>query len=211
VGLHGLFRLVDSRRGAVISPPTHPLRLCYVISDPALSPELAPQLESTPQSPVFNPSAGLAAARMAIAIAAARPGIRASLSNAVQPMFLKQEVDGVLAQGLGRAFDLNRQHAQLLPRLRPQIDRERALALAARRPLSSGFGFGLRRRIRRRLFLRGSAVPKHVDLASTSLTRADRLGGGRAIYLQAGLRLSEPTWNRYWRSPRLKSKDPRDW
>jgi hypothetical protein len=46
VGLHGLFRLVDSRRGAVISPPTHPLRLCYVISDPALRPELAPKLEA---------------------------------------------------------------------------------------------------------------------------------------------------------------------
>ena len=30
VGLHGLFRLVDSRRGAVVSPPTHPPRLCYV-------------------------------------------------------------------------------------------------------------------------------------------------------------------------------------
>ena len=34
--LHGPFRLVDSRRGAVISPPTHPLRLCYVIADAAI-------------------------------------------------------------------------------------------------------------------------------------------------------------------------------
>src|ERR1700677_4287833 len=54
VGLHGLFRLVDSRRGAVISPPTHPLRLCYVISDPALSPELASQLECAPQGPIMS-------------------------------------------------------------------------------------------------------------------------------------------------------------
>ena len=72
---------------------------------------------------------------------------RASLGNAVQPMFLEQEVDGVLAQGLGRAFDLDRQHAQLLPRLRPQIDCERALAFPARRPLDNGFCFGRRRRI----------------------------------------------------------------
>jgi hypothetical protein len=53
----------------------------------------------------------------------------------IQPVLFEEQVDGVLAQGLGRAFDLHRQHAQLLPSFRLQQD---ALALAAWRPLSGG-------------------------------------------------------------------------
>jgi len=54
MGLHGLFRPIDSRHSSVISSPTHPLGFCHVIADAACPSELASQLESASQGPVIG-------------------------------------------------------------------------------------------------------------------------------------------------------------
>jgi hypothetical protein len=51
----------------------------------------------------------------------------------VETVLLEEEVDGLL--------EVHGQHPQLFSRLRPQVDRQDALALATRRP---GSGFRLR-------------------------------------------------------------------
>jgi hypothetical protein len=54
VCFHNLFRLVDSRHGALEGRPAHPLGFGDVVADAALRSKLAPELESTPQSPFMG-------------------------------------------------------------------------------------------------------------------------------------------------------------
>jgi hypothetical protein len=54
VRIHDLFRLVDSRHGALVCSPAHPLWLRHEVPDATVRPELAPQLECAPQGPIMS-------------------------------------------------------------------------------------------------------------------------------------------------------------
>jgi hypothetical protein len=74
-------------------------------------------------------------------------------------VLLEKQVDRLLTQGLGRGPRVEGQEPELLPCFGPQIDRQDALALAARRPRRCGLlglgdrldrlGFACRRRRRK--------------------------------------------------------------
>ena len=44
-------------------------------------------------------------------------------SDPIKPMLLEKQIDGLFSQSLGRAFQIHRQHPELFPSLRFQIDR----------------------------------------------------------------------------------------
>ena len=89
-----------------------------------------------------------------------------ALGDPVEPVLLEEKVEGFLAQGLTRALEVHGQHPQLFPRLRLQVDRQNALALATRRPP----GGGVRLRLRLAMLLSRMLAPCPVIRLSRNLT-----------------------------------------
>ena len=56
------------------------------------------------------------------------------LSDAIEPVLLEKQIDGLFPQILSWALQIHRQHSKLLPRLWLQIDRQDAFPLATWRP-----------------------------------------------------------------------------